>query len=84
LLLATGKANIEHPPLAFVDIAIRNVAGLDRIPKDGRPRPPRSMMMGITRSSWRYDAGACHALQSAILRRSAIARYACRLPVFDR
>jgi hypothetical protein len=35
--LATGKANIEHPPLAFVDIAIRNVAGLDRIPKDGRP-----------------------------------------------
>ena len=27
MLLATGKANIEHPPLAFVDIAILNVAG---------------------------------------------------------
>jgi hypothetical protein len=27
MLLATGKANIEHPPRAFVDIAIRNVAG---------------------------------------------------------
>jgi uncharacterized protein (DUF885 family) len=27
LLLAAGKANIEHPPRAFVDIAIRNVAG---------------------------------------------------------
>jgi uncharacterized protein (DUF885 family) len=27
MLLATGKANIEHPPLAFVEIAIRNVAG---------------------------------------------------------
>jgi uncharacterized protein (DUF885 family) len=26
-LLAAGKANIEHPPRAFVDIAIRNVAG---------------------------------------------------------
>jgi uncharacterized protein (DUF885 family) len=27
MLLASGKANIEHPPQAFVDIAIRNVAG---------------------------------------------------------
>jgi hypothetical protein len=26
-LLAAGNANIEHPPRAFVDIAIRNVAG---------------------------------------------------------
>jgi uncharacterized protein (DUF885 family) len=26
-LLVAGKANIEHPPRAFVDIAIRNVAG---------------------------------------------------------
>ena len=27
MLLATGKANIEHPPRAFVEIAIRNVVG---------------------------------------------------------
>lgn len=27
---------------------------------------PRSMKMGTTRSSWRYDAAACRALQSAI------------------
>jgi hypothetical protein len=27
MLLATGKANIEQTPRAFVDIAIRNVAG---------------------------------------------------------
>jgi uncharacterized protein (DUF885 family) len=27
ILLAAGKANIEHPPREFVDIAIRNVAG---------------------------------------------------------
>ncbi len=26
-LLAAGKANVEHPPLPFVEIALRNVAG---------------------------------------------------------
>ena len=37
---------------------------------------PRSMKMGTTLSPWRYDAAASHALQSAILRRPAILRYA--------
>jgi len=37
LLLATGKANIEHPPRAFVDIAIRNVAGSIDFLKTGAP-----------------------------------------------
>jgi uncharacterized protein (DUF885 family) len=36
-LLATGKANIEHPPRAFVDIAIRNVAGSIDFLKTGAP-----------------------------------------------
>jgi uncharacterized protein (DUF885 family) len=27
VILASGKTNIEHPPLAFVEIAIRNIAG---------------------------------------------------------
>jgi uncharacterized protein (DUF885 family) len=35
MLLATGKANIEHPPRAFVDIAIRNVAGSINFLKTG-------------------------------------------------
>ena len=35
--LATGKANIEHPPRAFVDIAIRNVAGSIDFLKTGAP-----------------------------------------------
>ncbi len=37
MLLATGKANIEHPPQAFVDIAIRNVAGSINFLKTGAP-----------------------------------------------
>ena len=37
MLLATGKANIEHPPPAFVDIAIRNVAGSIDFLKTGAP-----------------------------------------------
>jgi uncharacterized protein (DUF885 family) len=37
MLLATGKANIEHPPQAFVDIAIRNVAGSINFLKVGAP-----------------------------------------------
>jgi len=36
---------------------------------------PRSMKMGTTRSAWRYDVGACYAIQSAM---PAILRYACR------
>src|SRR5260370_29538430 len=43
---------------------------------------PRSMKMGTTRSPCRYDAVAHHALQSAILRRTAILQYACGLPDF--
>jgi uncharacterized protein (DUF885 family) len=37
MLLAAGKANIEHPPRAFVDIAIRNVAGSINFLKIGAP-----------------------------------------------
>jgi uncharacterized protein (DUF885 family) len=37
MLLETGKANIEHPPRAFVDIAIRNVAGSIDFLKTGTP-----------------------------------------------
>jgi Bacterial protein of unknown function (DUF885) len=37
MLLATGTANIEHPPRAFVDIAIRNVAGSIDFLKTGAP-----------------------------------------------
>ena len=37
MLLATGKANIEHPPRAFVDIAIRNAAGSINFLKTGAP-----------------------------------------------
>ena len=37
MLLATGKANIKHPPRAFVDIAIRNVAGSIDFLKTGAP-----------------------------------------------
>ena len=37
MLLTTGKANIEHPPRAFVDIAIRNVAGSINFLKTGAP-----------------------------------------------
>jgi hypothetical protein len=36
-LLAAGKANVEHPPRAFVDIAIRNVAGSIDFLKTGVP-----------------------------------------------
>jgi len=35
MLLTEGKANIEHPPRAFVDIAIRNVAGSIDFLKNG-------------------------------------------------
>ena len=37
MLLATGKANIEHPPRAFVEIATRNVAGAIDFLKTGAP-----------------------------------------------
>jgi hypothetical protein len=37
---------------------------------------PRSMKMGTIASPWRYDAETCGALQSAILRRPSILRYA--------
>jgi hypothetical protein len=33
---------------------------------------PRPMKMGTIASPWRYDAGACHALLSVVLRRPAI------------
>ena len=37
MLVATGKANIEHPPRAFVEIAIRNIAGSINFLKTGAP-----------------------------------------------
>jgi hypothetical protein len=40
------------------------------------------MKMGNTRSPWRYDAGACNALQSVILRRATKLRYASHAAVF--
>jgi len=56
---------------------------LDAVFANGRQRyrtkshsgAPRSMKMGTTRSPWRYDATARHALQSAKPRRRAILRY---------
>jgi hypothetical protein len=36
-LLAAGKANIEHPPRAFVEIAIRNIAGSIKFYRDAAP-----------------------------------------------
>jgi hypothetical protein len=43
---------------------------------------PPSMKMGTTRSPWRYDAAAYHALQSASLRRPAILRHTSWPPDF--
>ena len=37
-VLAAGKANIEHPPRAFVEIAIRNIAGSINFYRDGAPQ----------------------------------------------
>ena len=39
------------------------------------------MIMGTTRSLWRYDALASQALQSANLRLPAILRYASRVAI---
>jgi hypothetical protein len=41
-----------------------------------RTAAPRSMKMGTIRSPYRYDAAACHALQSVTPRRPAILHYA--------
>jgi hypothetical protein len=43
---------------------------------------PRSMNMGTTRPLFLYDAAARHALQSVVLRRPAILRYALWAAVF--
>jgi len=40
------------------------------------------MKMGTIASPWRYDAAACHAPQSAMLRRPAISRYASQAAAF--
>ena len=37
-VLAAGKANIEHPPRAFVEIAIRSVTGSINFYRDGAPK----------------------------------------------
>jgi uncharacterized protein (DUF885 family) len=37
-VLAAGKANIEHAPRAFVEIAIRNMAGSINFYRDGAPK----------------------------------------------
>ena len=36
-MLANGKANVEHPPLAFVELAIRNILGSINFLKVGVP-----------------------------------------------
>jgi uncharacterized protein (DUF885 family) len=36
-MLASGKANVEHPPLAFVELAIRNISGSINFLKLGVP-----------------------------------------------
>ena len=36
--LAAGKANIEHPPRAFVEIAIRGAAGSINFYREGAPK----------------------------------------------
>ena len=41
------------------------------------------MKMEIIHSPWRYDAPACHVLQSVNLRRFAILRYAAWTAVFS-
>jgi hypothetical protein len=46
-----------------------------RVVKQRKVGAPRPMKMGTTASLWRYDAGACRALQSIILRRPAILDY---------
>jgi hypothetical protein len=51
-----------------------------KIMKIGAPRP---MKMGTIASPWRYDIGACHALQSVILRWPAIFRYGSRATALD-
>jgi|SRR5882762_229043 hypothetical protein len=45
-------------------------------PESKLSRAPRSTKMVNIASPWRYDAGACHTLQSLILRRAAISRCA--------
>jgi uncharacterized protein (DUF885 family) len=37
-VLAAGKVNIEHPPRAFVEIAIRGIAGSINFYRDGAPQ----------------------------------------------
>jgi Bacterial protein of unknown function (DUF885) len=37
-VLAAGKANIEHPPRAFVEIALHNLAGSISFYRDGAPK----------------------------------------------
>ena len=37
-VLAAGKVNIEHPPRAFVEIAIRGIAGSINFYRDGAPK----------------------------------------------
>ena len=37
-VLAAGKANIEHPPRAFVEIALRGIAGSINFYRDGAPQ----------------------------------------------
>jgi hypothetical protein len=45
-------------------------------PESKLSRALRSTKMVNIASPWRYDAGACHTLQSLILRRAAISRCA--------
>jgi hypothetical protein len=78
---ATITENQEILPRCF-HIAFRPAAGSIAAYAGRKPRnsiaygAPRSMKMGTIHSPYRYDAAACHALQSVILRRPAILHYA--------
>jgi hypothetical protein len=62
------RRGVETPTIASFS--------LSRLGRYWVGRAPRPTKMGTIASQWRYDAVAHHALQLAILRRSAILRYA--------
>jgi hypothetical protein len=70
--LASLDLRRRVPKIGSVLSAESAASGADCVFRSGAPR---SMKMGTTPSPWRYDAAACHALQSVALRRPAILRY---------
>jgi len=60
-VLAAGKANIEHPPRAFVEIAIRNLAGSIRFYRDAAP----SVFAAVDDSELKSDFATSNAVAIA-------------------